>query len=367
MSAKLFFCYAHEDEVYLYKFKIHLTQLQQQGIIGAWHERDITAGTEWEHKVDQDLNSAHIILLLVSPDFMNSDYCYSIEMMKALERHKRGEARVIPVILSPVYWQRSPFARFQVLPTGAIPVVSSGWHTWDEAFFDVTEGIRKAVEQLKIPVSSGFHIPTQAEMRDQEKLYHTAILNRLYKLYMLSQDNISPGIVAKTDPLPKEWVERELEKMGETWRQDAYYVDPVLSNLSRQVNQIPQSETRTSDEAIKQLIAQLSEGFLSTHMKGQLTSFRSLWERLKVLPLQTLGQRLEQSTATQGLGFAGKQQVLPIVSTMSWAILNWSTLRQGKTPEQITEAIVTQANARGCSRAVGYAIARYLQQHVPNS
>src|SRR2546428_828141 len=106
MAAKLFFCYAHEDEVFLYKIKMHLMQLQQQGIIDTWHERDITAGTEWEHRVDRHLNSAHIILLLVSPYFMDSDYCYSTEMMKALERHKWGEARVIPIILSPVYWQK---------------------------------------------------------------------------------------------------------------------------------------------------------------------------------------------------------------------------------------------------------------------
>src|SRR6266700_7401715 len=105
MSVKIFFCYAHEDEPLLKILKSHLSPLQLQGIIDVWHDRDISAGTEWEQEISKHLNEADFILLLVSPDFMNSDYCYSVEMQRALERHKHQEARVIPIILRPVYWQ----------------------------------------------------------------------------------------------------------------------------------------------------------------------------------------------------------------------------------------------------------------------
>ena len=144
MAVKIFFCYAREDEALLNKLQTHLRPLQRQGLIDAWHDRDISAGTEWEKAIDENLNTAQIILLLVSPDFMNSDYCYSIEMKRALERHVAGEARVIPVILRPVDWKKSPLGKLQALPKDGKPVTS--WLDQDEAFFNVAEGIRKVVE-----------------------------------------------------------------------------------------------------------------------------------------------------------------------------------------------------------------------------
>jgi|GEM_PF-4166228 len=145
MSVSTFFCYAHEDEALLRKLKAHLLPLQRQGLIDVWHDRDISAGTEWQQEIIIHLNEANIILLLVSPDFMASDYCYGIEMKRALERHQRGEARVIPIILRSVYWQ-GILGNLQALPTDAKPVKS--WSDIDEAFFDVTEGIRIVVEEV---------------------------------------------------------------------------------------------------------------------------------------------------------------------------------------------------------------------------
>src|SRR5216683_1299922 len=111
MPVKIFFCYAHEDEPLLNKLKTHLKPLQRQGLIDVWYDRDITAGSEWEREIDAQLDNAQIILLLISPDFMDSDYCYGIEMQRALERDQRGEARVIPVIVRPVYWQGEPLGK----------------------------------------------------------------------------------------------------------------------------------------------------------------------------------------------------------------------------------------------------------------
>src|SRR2546427_1209360 len=144
MSVKIFFCYAHEDEPLLKTLKKYLTPMQRQGLIAIWYDRDINAGTAWEQEISEHLNTAQIILLLVSPDFMDSDYCYGIEMKRALERHHRKEARVIPVILRPIDWQ-DILGNIQALPTDAIPVMSSRWHSPDDAFYDVAQGIRKVV------------------------------------------------------------------------------------------------------------------------------------------------------------------------------------------------------------------------------
>ncbi len=96
MPVKIFFCYAREDELLLNKLKTHLRPLQREGLIEVWYDRDISAGTEWETEIKERLNAAQIVLLLVSPDSMDSDYCYSIEMKRALEQRARGEAEVIP-------------------------------------------------------------------------------------------------------------------------------------------------------------------------------------------------------------------------------------------------------------------------------
>ncbi len=148
MAVTMFFCYAHEDEPLLNRLKTHLRPLQRQGLIDVWYDREISAGAEWEQDIDKHLNTAQIILLLVSPAFMDSDYCYKKEMGKAIERHKRGEARVIPIILHHVLWEGSPFDKLQVLPTDAKPIISSAWHSSDEAFFNVVKGISKAVKEL---------------------------------------------------------------------------------------------------------------------------------------------------------------------------------------------------------------------------
>ncbi len=152
-NIEIFLCYARRDELLLKELEIYLGALQRQDFFNVWHDREIIPGKERMREIDTHLSTAQIILLLVSHHFMNSDYCYLDHMKQAMERHERGEARVIPIILRPVYWEKTPFAKLQPLPTNAEPVTSSNWHSLDEAFFDVAEGIRKAAEGLDIKLS----------------------------------------------------------------------------------------------------------------------------------------------------------------------------------------------------------------------
>src|SRR5690348_1130897 len=101
---EIFCCYAHEDQSYLLDLKKHLAPLLRLQLINnIWYDADISPGMDWEHEIHKHLNTAQVILLLISPDFMASDYCYDKEMARAIERHDRGEATVIPVIVRPVY------------------------------------------------------------------------------------------------------------------------------------------------------------------------------------------------------------------------------------------------------------------------
>jgi hypothetical protein len=167
--ASLFFSYSHKDEDLRNELEVHLSALKRQGVISTWHDRRITAGTELGAAIDENLNAADVILLLVSPDFIDSDYCYEKEMDRAMERHKRGEARVIPVILRPCNWHELPFGGLRATPTDGKPVTR--WPDQDEAFLDVVQAIKAALEELgqkpKLPaVADGTAQPWVAAVQE---------------------------------------------------------------------------------------------------------------------------------------------------------------------------------------------------------
>src|SRR3989442_8657703 len=127
----------------------HLSNLKYRGLITTWYDREIRAGEEWAQQIDIYLNKAHIILLLISADFIASQYCYSIEMKQALERHERREADVIPILLRPVLFTDAPFAKLQMLPTNGKPVIQ--WRDRDSAFVDIAYGIERVAQRYLAP------------------------------------------------------------------------------------------------------------------------------------------------------------------------------------------------------------------------
>ena len=144
---RLFYSYSHKDETLRNELEAHLKILHRQGLIAPWHDRQIEAGDEWKHKISDNLERADIILLLVSADFISSDYCYEIEMKRALERHDHNEARVVPVVVRDVNWSGAPFAKLQALPKDGKAVTL--WANRDTAWRDVSEGIQRVVAQVK--------------------------------------------------------------------------------------------------------------------------------------------------------------------------------------------------------------------------
>jgi len=153
-QVSLFYSYASTDERLRNKLSNHLSTLAKQKLITQWHNRNISAGTARADQIDHYINTAHIILLLISSDFLASDYCYSTEMTRALERHELGDAHVIPILLRPVDWEHTPFAKLQVLPQNKLPITS--WKNQDLAFQHIALQLRRVVEELhqKEPTTS---------------------------------------------------------------------------------------------------------------------------------------------------------------------------------------------------------------------
>lgn len=148
----IFFSYSHKDEALRNELEIHLAALKRQGVISTWHDRRIVAGDEFAGKISENLESADIILLLVSPYFIASDYCYEVEMKRAMERHEAGEAKVIPVILHPCDWHGTPFGKLMAVPSDGKPVYK--FPNMHDAFLEVTQAIRSVAGNLKAPATS---------------------------------------------------------------------------------------------------------------------------------------------------------------------------------------------------------------------
>ncbi len=146
MAVKVFFSYSHKDEELRDELAKHLDILEQQRVISSWHDRKILPGEEWDHQINDNLNTADLILLLISSDFIASKYCKEVEVTTAMKRHDAGEACVIAIVLRHVDWKGAPFGKLQFLPKNADPVTS--WSNSDEAFDNVTKGIRAAAGKL---------------------------------------------------------------------------------------------------------------------------------------------------------------------------------------------------------------------------
>jgi len=146
---KIFYSYSRKDLEMRNTLEDHLSALREANRISTWHDLQLEAGTEWEPAILNKLDTADIILLLVSRNFIASKYCYGTELKRAIARHDAGAARVIPIILRPCDWNHSdvPFSKLNVLPTHAKAITS--WADQEEAFTIVAQQLRLTVAQLR--------------------------------------------------------------------------------------------------------------------------------------------------------------------------------------------------------------------------
>ena len=144
---EVFFSYAHEDESLMDEVRRQLVVFDRQGLIRKWHDRLIPPGADWRGRNDERLANSDVILLFVSPNFFDSDYCYEAEMTEAMRRHQANSAKVVPIILRPCAWESAPFASLQALPKDGRPITT--WPNRDEACLDVAEGVMRAVRELR--------------------------------------------------------------------------------------------------------------------------------------------------------------------------------------------------------------------------
>ena len=140
---KIFFSYSQHDRPYLDQLLRHMASLRRLDKVAPWPDSDILPGEEWDDAIKTTLAQADIILLLVSSDFLATDYIWKVEITTAMERHTNGEARVIPIFIRPCDWSGMPFGKLNGLPSKAKPV--SSYADKDQAWVEVVEGIKRVV------------------------------------------------------------------------------------------------------------------------------------------------------------------------------------------------------------------------------
>lgn len=173
--SKVFFSYSHRDENMRDELEIHLSMLKRQGIIETWHDRRIDAGSVINCDIARNMEESDVILLLVSPYFLASKYCYEIEMETALNRHRDKSATVIPIILEPCDWMDAPFGKLMATPTDGKPI--SKFSNIHEAFLDVVTSIKRIVKS-----------------RDNEKSDHNNTTTA-------KKEDVAPSIVGRSSNL----------------------------------------------------------------------------------------------------------------------------------------------------------------------
>jgi internalin A len=145
LGVSVLLSYSHKDEALRDRLEVHLKLLQRQRLISTWHDRKILPGEVWADQVDAHLRSASLIILLISADFIASDYVWGQEVKVALERHDVGEAVVVPIMLRPCDWESAPFAKLEGLPRGMRPITK--FVDNEEGWTEVALGIRAVVEK----------------------------------------------------------------------------------------------------------------------------------------------------------------------------------------------------------------------------
>ena len=144
---RIFISYAHEDEPFREDLGVHLSVLLRLGLVDIWHDRRLLPGDEFRQHIDGHLEQADVILFLVSPHFTASDFCWQLEMQRALERHREGTARAVPVIVRHSDWRSTRLGGLTALPKDGRPV--KAWPDPDEAWLDVVAGLKRIIRELQ--------------------------------------------------------------------------------------------------------------------------------------------------------------------------------------------------------------------------
>ncbi len=161
MAVDVFISYAREDRSFLRELETHLAPLRHDGIISHWTDEQIVPGESWRNAIAERIRRAKLVLLLVSPDFLASEFCYRVELNDAIAKAKAGSAYVVPIVVRECDWSSAPFAFLQALPEGGRAVAGRDWPSRDAAWKSVIQGLRMTLDETR----------KRADLRQRQMLF----------------------------------------------------------------------------------------------------------------------------------------------------------------------------------------------------
>lgn len=239
MTWRVFYSYSHKDAELRERLGTYLAPLRQQQKITDWHDRQIQPGANWETEITSQLDSAELILLLVSADFLASEYCFGVEMERALARLKRGEVKVVPILLKPCLWEESRFSELQIIPRNGKAIASCP--SVDEALADVASEIRTLVSEAPSSLAKPPEEPGQRHPFDLSLDLVRAQVRSYAHLYEKTRQRMPPSFDRT----------RRLDGVFQNMRNLATASYPLLDELTRS----PSPGERLAAVAILQVFA----------------------------------------------------------------------------------------------------------------
>jgi len=295
MTKKVFISYSHKDESHREDLEDHLSMLKRKDVISVWHDRKIKAGDDWKNKIDDNLEEADVIFFLVSPSFLASDYCFDIEVKRAMEKQAKGEAIIISILVRPCDWSDCEFSKFQAVPKDARPITK--WEDKDSAWLDAVKKIKSVVTQftpkdkiLSLSDKDKNKFELSDYMSDWIEDTEIALSHRKVSKVKLSEVYVIPDVECeqenKTDILKIESAQKALisegrfiisgeEQQGKTTLLKYYFIE--LLKLSRAVVYLDANSINKSNiqESVKkalneQYVSMSYEEFINTPKKAIL-------------------------------------------------------------------------------------------------
>lgn len=226
-ARNVFISYSRRDKDYCLDLIKYLKPLEKEGLISIWYDGEIAPGLEWNSEIVEHLNKADIVLLLVSVEFINSDYIAKIELERAMQRHETKEARVIPIIIRGAPWEKEPFAKLHVLPEGAKPV--NRWDYEEEAYLNIAQGIRKSIGDIK-PQGVGALLPAEGVVSILEDRLPEEEYYRLYGLKGLRPGPIVQNFAINRNDALKELNQNPIQYL---WA-DSYFGNSINTCIMKE-------------------------------------------------------------------------------------------------------------------------------------
>lgn len=260
----IFFAYSREDSTLRDRLDKHLSGLKRKNFINTWYDGKIDAGKEWEKEIDLNLSKADIVLLLISADFLASDYCYDNEMQKAIGTHEKGDAVIIPIILNPCDWSDLPFSKIQGLPQNGKPITSTFWENPEIALNEVAISIKEIVENLLR--NKNKHLKAINEVLTDKDNELKITLQQLEELN-LEQEIIRENI--QEFKIEKKTLIQDIKLLNESHEELTKSLDINKIKIQKliHIEQIVLNKVRTEKESIKLAIVKLNETFLKLEIK----------------------------------------------------------------------------------------------------